>query len=449
VVVVLAALAMVVAACAARTAPPPLTSLAHREFLYPAIPPAMQKTFAAEHVDLGWRYLQIDDLRGADREFAAALKSNPKMYPAHTGHGLVALARRDFDRAVTAFDAALGAAPSYVPALVGRGQALLAVRRESEALAAFEAALKVDPSLSDVRQRAEVLRFRRLQDVIETARAAAKADRIAEARAAYERAIAASPESAFLYRELGVLERRAGNLDQGLARLRRASELDPLDAMAFVQLGELLESRQDFAGAEAAYRKAANLDPSPELETRLTAVGKSAREAKLPPEFKAALSAAQITRGDLAALVGVRLEPIVTGAPARQVVVTDIRGHWASPWITLVASAGIIPPFENHTFQPNAAVRRGDLAVAVSRLLALVASGDSALRTRLTQRPAIADMTRRHVQYAAAATAVASGVMPLLDGDRFQVGRPVSGSEAVDVLDKVGAVSAQTASAGL
>jgi tetratricopeptide (TPR) repeat protein len=437
------------AACASRRVPPPVTTLAHPEFVYPAVPSALQKTFAGQHVDLGWRYLQIDDLRSADREFAAALKSNPTMYPAYAGHGFVALARRDFERALASFNAALGTASSYVPALVGRGQALLALRRESDALAAFDAAIAVDPSLSDVRQRAELLRFRELQDVIERARVAAKTDRIAEARSAYERAIAASPESAFLYRELGVLERRAGNVEQAAVRLRRATELDPLDATAFVQLAELFESRQDFASAESAYRKAVELDATPELEAKLATAAKSAREAQLPPEFRTALNAAQITRGDLAAIIGVRLESVVKAAPTRQVVITDTGSHWAAPWITQVASAGIMPPFENHTFQPNAAVRRGDLAVAVSRLLTLAASTDAALRARLAQRPAIADMNQRHVQYAAAAAAVASGVMPLLEGDRFQVGRPVSGSEAVKVVDNVRAVSALPAVAGL
>lgn len=445
----LVVLAALTAACASKTVPPAVTTLAHPEFLYPTIPGPMQKTFAAEHVDLGWRYLQIDDLRGADREFAAALKSNPAMYPAYAGQGLVAIARRDFERAVAAFDKALATAPAYVPALVGRGQALLALRREGDALAAFDAALAADPSLTDVRQRAEVLRFRGLQDLIETARKEASDGRLPEARTAYERAIAASPESAFLYRELGVLERRAGNTDQAVARLQRATELDPLDALSFVRLAETLESRQDFAGAAAAYRKAVDLDPTPELEARLATVAKSAREAQLPPEFKAALTAPQITRGDLAAIIAVRLEAIVNTAPARQVVVTDMRNHWAAPWIARVAGAGIMPPFENHTFQPNAVVRRGDLAVAVNRLLTVLASSDAGLRARIAQRPAIADMNRRHVQYTAAAAAVATGVMPLLEGERFQVGRAVSGTEAVEVLDRVRALSAPATNAGL
>jgi tetratricopeptide (TPR) repeat protein len=440
---------LLTAACASKKVPATALTPAHPDFLYPTVPATMQRSFAAQHVDLGWKYLQIDDLRGADREFAAALKSSPQMYPAHAGQGLVALARRDFDRAVTAFDAALRASPAYVPALVGRGQALLALKREGEALASFDAALKADPSLTAVRQRAEVLRFRGLQDLIEAARAAARSGRFPEARTAYEQAIAGSPESAFLYRELGVVERRAGNNEQALTRLRRATELDPLDAAAFTQLAELLESRQDLAGAEAAYRTALDLDPSPELEAKLATVTKSVREAQLPPEYKAALSAAQITRGDLAALIGVRLESIVKAAPTRQVVITDVRGYWAATWIARVAEAGIMPPFENHTFQPNAVVRRGDLAVAINRLLTLLSSNDAALSTRLAQRPAIGDMNRRHVQYTAAAAAVASGVMPLLEGDRFLVGRAVSGSEAVETLDKVNALSAPTANAGL
>ena len=319
-----------------------------------------------------------------------------------------------------------------------------------DALASFEAALDVDPSLTDVRQRAEVLRFRGVQDVIEAARAAAKSGRVPEARAAYERAIAASPESAFLYRELGVLERRAGNMEQALSRLRRATELDPLDATAFVQLAELLESRQDFAGAEAAYRKAVELDPSPELEARLAAVAKNAREAQLPPEFKAALSAAQITRGDLAALIGVRLEPLVRAAP-------DPSGRddrYARPLGRAVDHASGRGGHHARRSRTTRSSRMRPCAAATWRRrsavsLTLVASSDPALRARLAQRPAIADMNRRHVQYTAAAAAVASGVMPLLDGDRFQVGRPVSGSEAVDAVDRVSALSAQTANAGL
>jgi tetratricopeptide (TPR) repeat protein len=431
------------AGCATRRAAPPTpTTLAHPDFVYPQVPAALAAAPGASRVDVGWRYLQVDDLKNADLEFGVALKLGPTIYPARAGQGYVALAKRDYNAALKAFDAALEANGSYVSALVGKGQTLLAQDKTDLALAAFERALIADPSLTDLNRRVEVLRFRSVQDVIDAAQTASKAGRLEDARRAYERAITLSPDSAFLYRELGQVEKRAGDTDQALQHLRRAIELDPNDATALAEAGELLEARGDVAGAEDAYRKAASLDPGLNLAGRIAAVAERAREARLPEEFRAALTTTQLTRGDLAALIGVRLDALVRRAPARQIVVTDTQRHWAAQWITETTSAGIIEPFENHTFQPRTSVRRGDLATVVSKLVALVAESNPAVRERLSQRPAVADVPPRHLQYDAVTSVVATGVMPLVEGDRFLVSRQVSGAEAVEVIDRVRVLAA-------
>jgi len=440
---VLLAMLAVVAGCATRgTAPPTPTTLAHPEFVYPQVPASLAAAPGASRVDVGWRYLQVNDLKNADLEFGVALKLGPKLYPARAGQGYVALARRAYNDALKAFDAALEADGSYVSALIGKGQTLLAQDKTDLALAAFERALIADPSLTDLNRRVEVLRFRNVQDVIDAAQTASKAGRLDDARRAYERAITLSPESAFLYRELGQVEKRAGNGDQALQHFRRALELDANDATALVETGELLERRGDVAGAEDAYRKAAALDPGLNLTGRIAAIAERAREARLPAEFRAALTTPQLTRGDLAALIGVRLEGLLRRAPARQVVVTDTQRHWAAQWITETASAGIIEPFENHTFQPGTNVRRGDLATVVSRLVALIAESNPSVRERLTQRPAIGDVPPRHLQYDAVTSVVATGVMPLVEGNQFLVSRQVSGEEAVEVIDRVRVLAA-------
>jgi Tfp pilus assembly protein PilF len=408
------------------------------------VPASLTATPGASRIDVGWRYLQVDDLKNADLEFGVALKLGPRLYPARTGQGYVAIVMRDYARALSAFDAALEVDASYVPALVGRGQALLATDRSDQALAAFEKALAIDPTLTDLSRRVEVLRFRNVQDVIDAAQAAARQGRLDEARTAYERALTTSPDSAFLYRELGQVERRAGNPDRALEQLRRATELDPADTAAWVETGELLEARGDDSGAEDAYRKAAAIDPGLNLAARIASTAERSRESRLPPEFRASLTAAQITRGDLAALIGVRLEPVLQRATPQQVVMTDTQGHWAAQWISATATTGVIEPFENHTFQPGTPVRRGDLATVASRLIALIAPSDPSLRERLSRRPAIADVPPRHLQYDAVTTSVAAGVMPLVDGDRFQVGRQVSGAEAVEVIDRVRVLAATT-----
>lgn len=439
------ALCVVLAAgCASRVEPPPLpAALAYPDLLFPTVPDRLTRVAGAPAIERGWRFLQNNDLRAAEREFESALMASPGLYPAQTGLAYVALARRDHNRALGGFGSALQAAPTYVPALVGQGQALLALGRDTEALTAFEAALAADASLTVVRSRVDVLRFRNLQELIEQARAAAAAGRLEDARAAYARTLDASPDSAFLHRELGMVERRRGATPAALEHFRRAVELDPTDAMSFVQMGELLDAQQDLAGAEAAYRRALAIEPNPDLVKRMAALAERARDARLPAEFRALSGASQITRGELAALVGIRLEPVVRNAPPREVVATDIRGHWAEVWIAQVARAGVIEPFANHTFQPHTPLRRADLALATSRVVALLATTNPALRTYLTARPAVADVSPGHLDYPAVSVAVASGVLPLLDGNRFQVTRPVSGAEALDAVNRLQALASR------
>ena len=110
-------------AAAAATAPK------YPDFVYPNAVPAAAPQAAA--VERGWRFLQSDDLRSAEREFAAALKAVPDFVPARTGEGYVALARQDYMRAVDQFELALRGAPAYAPALVGKGQALLSMNRDA------------------------------------------------------------------------------------------------------------------------------------------------------------------------------------------------------------------------------------------------------------------------------------------------------------------------------
>ena len=66
----------------------------------------------------------------------------------------------------------------------------------------------------------------------------------------------------------------------------------------------------------------------------------------------------------------------------------------------------------------------------VSRLLALAAPARPALQPYLRERPQIADMPQKHPLYFAAASAVASGTMPLLDGGKFDAARTLSGADA-------------------
>jgi tetratricopeptide (TPR) repeat protein len=425
-------------ACAARTVTVPVvTSPKYPEFVAPAIPAALAASPAVAHQDLAWRFLQSGDFRNADREIGVALQGTPDFYPAETTSGWVAIAKKDPKNALTHFDHVLERQSAYISALIGKGQALVALERDGEAAVALEAALAADPAMTDLRRQIDVLKFRGAERQIAAARQAARANRFDEARRAYETAITNSPESAFLYRELAALERQAQEGDAALGHYRKALELDPSDASSMAQIGELLESRGELEAALQSYDNALAIEPGPALTTRRDALRAKIELARMPEEYRAIADAPQITRAQLAALIGIRLAPWLRTMPAADAgVITDVRGTWAETWIMAVTRAAVMEPYANHTFQPGTIVRRVDLAPIASRLIVRLASSQQA-RDWQTARVAFADLQSGHLAYPAASTAVASGVMTTAPDGAFQPSLPVTGSEAIAMVDRV------------
>ena len=434
-------LAVLLSGCAAKlVSPPPVTAPHFPDFVMPVPPAGLGAPVAVDRHNEGWQWLQSGDARAAERSFAAALKAAPGFYPAEAGLGYAALARKDSDVALQHFDRAVVANPRYAPALAGRGDALLALGERDVALKSFEAATLADPSLGALKSRIDVLTLRVMQDDVAAARKAAEAGKWSEARQGFQRAIAASPQSPFLYRELAVVERQDNDLDAALAHAQKAASIDPTDPRALVLTGEILEARGALAAAIDSYSAALALEPNDALATRLEGLRARAALAAMPPEYQAIPNAATVTREQLAALIGVRLQPLLQRLDRRTaVVITDTRTSWASPWILTVARAGVMEVYANHTFQPAAVVRRADLARAASRVLALIADEKPALGAEWSkgQRRRFPDVAPGHLSYPAVSLVVEAGVMAAAADGSFELARPATGAEAVAAISKL------------
>jgi tetratricopeptide (TPR) repeat protein len=430
-------LVSILSACGPKIVPAPVvTTPKFPEFIHPIVPSEFANSPASGTFERGWAFLQTGDLKTAEREFSAALAASPGFAPAETSLGYIELARKDLRAALPHFERAIERQPRDIAPLLARAQALDALGRDADAIPAFEAALAVDPSLGDVRRRVEVLKFRGAEQNINRARQLARQGHADEALRAYETAIASSPESPFLYREVAAIERQKGSDDQAIAHFRKAVELDPGDARSIAQIGEILEKRGDDEGAAKEYAASLAIEPNADIERKIEAIRERAALAALPAEYKAIDQSPQITRADLAALIGIRLAPLLQGdRRGGTVVITDTRNSWAASWIMAVARAGIMDPFANHTFQPRTVVRRTELAVAVARLLTRIAAQHpSQAKSWESARLKFGDLSPTHLAYPAASAAVAAGVMKTGPDNNFQPNKPVTGAEALDAI---------------
>lgn len=439
-VVALGALAGV-AGCAKSAPLPVLVPGAERypDFPRPDVPPALAGVGqAARNHDRGWVQLQLGDPKAAERTFRGILQRTPAFYPSQAALGFTRLATRDTAAALTAFDGALARRGDYLPALVGRAEALLELGREGEAFAAYNDILSVAPDHPVAARRVEVLRLRAVQADVALGRTAMAARDYAAARAALERAVAASPDSAFLHRDLARIAVETGNDEEALTRTARALALDPRDAESWALQGRLKARRGEVEAGLDDLRRAARLDPGlADVAGTIAALEAELAEALLPAEFKAIPTQDSVTRGDLAALLAHHLPGLLE--PRRPtVLITDARRHWAQQAILQVIRAGVMTEYANHTFQPGSLLTRGDLAVAVDRVLALVAErAPAAARAWQDARLSFPDLRPGNLLYLPVSRAVASGALPPSDGRPFGARQRASGAEAAAAVERL------------
>ena len=189
-----AACAVLIVACAPKTAPPAVvTSPRFPTYPLPEIPAALRASRdIVERHDIAWRRLQSGDLRGANRDFTALLKQQPSLYPAETGLGFVYLADREFKTAASKFSAVVAREARYVPALIGLAEAQIGLNNDGQAIAALERVLAIDPKREAARTRLELVRFRMVQTLIDEGRRARQANRLDQGVQDFEKALAFS-----------------------------------------------------------------------------------------------------------------------------------------------------------------------------------------------------------------------------------------------------------------
>jgi len=423
-------------ACSART--PVITAPVFPEFPFLTVPTELAGTSSAVDHVRAWAFLQSGDVDSAALGFAAALRETPEFYPSAAGLGFVELARGQPNVALEGFDRALVGLPTYVPALLGRGEALLGGGRIVEAIESFSAALEADPGLSDLRPRIAELEFNALMEQVALAREAREAGRLDLARATYERVIAASPESGFLYVELADVERRREDPEAALQRLERAVTLDPNTVDAWMLMSEIYLESDDLDRAEQALLRADAIAPGADVTRRLEELEARRRAAELPSDYWDIERSEAVTRGQFAALLGVQFEsvlPTLTGqSDESAAIITDAREHWAYEWMIAMARSGLMQTDVNYRFQPGRVVTRSQLAQVMVRMLRL--AGVQPATPVVPWR--FSDLAPEHLGYPAASEVVTAGLLTLVDSTAFRPERTVAGSEAVAALGQLG-----------
>jgi len=414
----------ILASCAPPPAPPRPPESA--EYLYPSWPAGRLQPDQQRRLDDAWRALVAGDLERAEKDLQNFLKRDPGLVPAVTALAWVRLAMGRIAEASRGFEDVLRRKDDYVPAVAGAAAAAQRAGDAEGALRLYQRAQSLAPDEPLVRRRVAEMRLQVTEKRVADARAALQAGNVEQAMAGYRAALEAAPEVAGLRLELAELLAGRGEKTAAIEVL----EADPTgDRQVLLHLGGLLAGLKEYTRALEVYRRVLAKDPRDDEALRRSQEIRQAMELlEMPEEYRAIAGAPRISRAELAALLSVKVTALSRARAGAPKVAIDISGSWAREHIIKALGLDLIDVYPNHTFQPAATVRRGELARAVARVLDL-------LRWPPAPTPALADMTPGNLYYAAAGRVVAAGLMDLSPSGAFEAWRPVSGQEAVDVIE--------------
>jgi len=421
-VVLLLALAAL-ASCARRVVPPLPQG---EDYLFPSPAPRELSAAEAKALQQAWQEILADDVPSAAKRLERLRRQGSARPSIEAAIGYARLRAGRADEALAAFEAAIERSPAFVPALVGAGSAALRRNEPDAALDFYRSALAAAPGDALARKRVAALKLQVTERHMARAQAAVEAGDSSAAVREYRGALGTAPEVSGVRLALAELLAREGDGDAAIALL----EADPTGERTLrLRLASALIAAGRLDRAGAVYRELLARDPSDaEAQAGQSLVRERVEAAGMPEEYRRIPEAARVSRADLAALLMVRVKALRGAGPGEARVAVDISGSWAREQIAGALSLDVLDLYPNHTFQPGALVRRVELARAVARVLERMGWPRAAA-------PAPADMPRSHLDYDAVARALGAGLMSLGATGTFEPWRPVSGREALNVVD--------------
>ncbi len=423
-------LSLVVAGCAS-TSPPAQPSL-HLESPLSFLKGAPDSQFQKAYLEYS-----KGNLQKARSRFQKVIRDWPDHFPAYLAIGYTYLADKDPDSAEKYIRKSLELFPDYPQAHFALGTAFELRQEYDAALAQMDEVIRLNPDYPGIQQDRNIMKLKSTEQHLAQAQGLSE-NNPEEAIGHLKRAFELAPEVSEIPLDISKILIRQGNCAEAVPFLQTADERTPGSPEIKRPLASCLVDLKEYEQALTVLQDLAALEPQ-DTETRqqIEKVKKLIFVTGLPDEFQSIPATEQINRGQLAALLLVNLEVLQSYRTSESQIIVDSINHWAQNFIRKAVDLGIFDLYPNRTFQPAQPVTRLELAKAVSRILEILEIAEGKKPELDGESVVIPDIAAGSVTYAMVSRALSGGVMsPDTDG-RFHPGRPVTGAEAISVVNRL------------
>jgi len=383
----------------------------------------------------GWQRLRSGDTRQAMEMFRRSRADEDRLYVAF---GFVYLVRGNLDLARKNFKDALTLNSDSASARLGMAEYH---RNQGDMREAFRIYSRLRNEFPDnpwVRLRHEQIRSRETEKWLSVADRLEQSDNMGtDYRDALENALYYSPDMVALKQKLAeYLDTQTEGGDQAVEVYRDIIESMPGNLEAMQKLGRLYEERGQYDQALVIYRRLQEKDPGNlDILNRINSLKMRFNETAMPVRFKNIYFKTDLTREELAALLGHYFsdELVMNSAPK---IITDIQHSFAREAIVKLCSLGIMEMRPDHSFgvgsREGLNVTRARFAVVMRNLMRHLESRGVTLDLPAGEdlRQA-SDVLPVHNQYEVIHFMINSRLMDLDENGRFRPAEDITPMQAL------------------
>lgn len=381
-----------------------------------------------------WQSLRQGNVNKAEKILAKLGTDSPFYY---AGLGYAYFIVKDLPTAEQSFLASLMREPNFVLGHIGLAQVYEETGRDDMAFSAYREVLKKMPDHPWAKPRYESIQTRKTEESLEEGRLFLAAGDTEKSTASYLKALYYSPLSTEAHLALADIYREENKLQNAQVHLKAASTNAPENRDILFKYADVLLQVEDYKKSLEVLEKLAIMVPSdPQVKERLETVKNRLGIFELPSQYEDIQASEAVTKQDLAALLGVKFKDYLEEPSQKPRILVDISTSWASKFILKTTSLGLLDVYPNHTFQPRKVVSRAEAAEILYRLTEYLKSRGHRFVELIPQdKIPIADVPPRNYYHQPIIRMIAYDIMGLYPDLSFRPDLPLSGPEAIRVMD--------------
>lgn len=335
------------------------------------------------------------------------------------------------------FKHALQNYPDMTLAHIGLAQVYQKTGNDDLAFIEFREILKREENNTWAQQSYEVLKERKTAESLDEAKTYLAHQDVEKSKEAFLKALYYSPQSTAAHLSLAEIFKKEDNLKNALVHLKAASTIEPESKSILNVYAETLYEAEDYPRSLEVYERLLDLEPENDnIQTRVKTLKNRLGIFELPSQFDAIPASEAITKEEVAALIEVKFKDTLDEPKTQPPIIIDISTSWASKYILRAASLGLLDVYANHTFQPKKIVTRAEMADVLYKLINYLKRKNYVFISHIPpEKIQISDVSPDNYYYQPILRIISYSIMNLSTDRTFNPDLPVSGQEAIRLLD--------------